>query len=340
MIEKLILIESIDPVDICGVNDTRIEKIRGTFPRLKIISRGNELKVYGEENEITKFEEKVRLLISHIEKYNYLTNQDFERILLDNGNKIISAIETPDTIIFGANGKPIKALTPNQVLMVEKYQSNDLIFAIGPAGTGKTYIAIALAVRALKNREVKRIVLSRPAVETGESLGFLPGDMKEKIDPYLQPLYDALYDMVPAKRLADYIADNVVQIAPLAYMRGRTLDNAFVVLDEAQNATLNQFKMFVTRMGANSKFIVTGDITQIDLPRRQLSGLLQALRILRNIDGISIIEFNIGDISRHKLVKQIVEAYDNMDKTGEPLKESREDTEKTTNNQRFNKADC
>jgi len=317
MIEKLILLEGIDPVDIYGVNDSKLERIRNSFPKLKIISRGNEMKAYGEESEIQRFEDKINMLISHLEKYNYLTNQDCERILLENANKTGTTSDTPDAIIFGANGKPIRALTPNQLLMVEKYQSNDLIFAIGPAGTGKTYTAIALAVRALKNREVKRIVLSRPAVETGESLGFLPGDMKEKIDPYLQPLYDALYDMIPPKRLADYLADNIVQIAPLAYMRGRTLDNAFVILDEAQNATLNQFKMFVTRMGANSKFIVTGDITQIDLPGKQWSGLLQALKILKNINGISIIEFNTGDISRHKLVKQIVEAYDNLDRTGD-----------------------
>ncbi|MCX6257289.1 MAG: PhoH family protein [Bacteroidia bacterium] len=317
MMEKLIILEGIDPVDIYGVNDTRLEKMKGFFPKLKIVGRGNELKANGEETEILKFEEKIGQLITHLEKYNYLTNNDFEKIIVENGFKGSGSYESPDIIIYGTSGKPIKALTPNQMLMIEKYQSNDLIFAIGPAGTGKTYTAIALAVRALKNREVKRIVLSRPAVETGESLGFLPGDMKEKIDPYLQPLYDALYDMIPPKRLDDYMHDNVVQIAPLAYMRGRTLDNAFVILDEAQNATLNQFKMFVTRMGTNSKFIITGDITQIDLPRKQSSGLLLALRILQNIEGISIIEFNTGDISRHKLVKQIVEAYDKLDRKNE-----------------------
>ena len=311
MSERIIYFDGIDPVDIYGVNNNKLERLKNYFSKLKIVARGNELKAIGDESELEKFGKKIQLLIDHFHHYNIITNNDYERIVLvdeaavTNGNG-----KAEEPLLFGNTGKLIRARTPNQVRMVEDCAKNDLLFAIGPAGTGKTYTAIALAVRALKNREVKRIVLSRPAVEAGENLGFLPGDLKDKIDPYLQPLYDALDDMIPSKKLKDMMEEGIIQIAPLAFMRGRTLENAFVILDEAQNATLNQFKMFVTRMGMNAKFIITGDTTQIDLPKKSMSGLLQALNILRGIKGISIIKFNEQDIVRHPLVKKIVGAYD------------------------------
>jgi phosphate starvation-inducible protein PhoH and related proteins len=310
MPEKLIYLEGIDPVELYGVNNAKLERLKNYFSRLKLIARGNELKAVGEETELERFEEKIGNLVDHFHKYGNITNHDFEQLMLfSEGNGFARPQEEEDVLLFGNNGKIIRARTPNQLRMVEETRKNDLIFAIGPAGTGKTYTAIALAVIALKNKQVKRIVLSRPAVEAGENLGFLPGDVKEKIDPYLQPLYDALHDMIPAKKLKDYIDEGVIQIAPLAFMRGRTLENAFVILDEAQNATLNQFKMFVTRMGMNAKFIITGDITQIDLPRKENSGLLQALKILNGITGLGMVFFNQQDIVRHPIVKQIVEAY-------------------------------
>jgi phosphate starvation-inducible protein PhoH and related proteins len=311
MTEKIIYFDAVEPVDIYGANNINIKKMQQLFPKLKVIARGNEIKVLGEKSEISKFESKIQKFISHVEKYNQLTSEEIDKILLGSHEPKQDEQGKPENaIIFGNNGKPIKAQTPNQKALVKNYEENDLMFAVGPAGTGKTYTAIALAVRAFKNKEVKRIVLSRPAVEAGENLGFLPGDMKEKLDPYLQALYDALYDMIPAKRLTDLMTQGLVQIAPLAYMRGRTLNNAFVILDEAQNATSNQLKMFLTRMGKSSKFIVTGDITQIDLPRRNDSGLIQCLRILKNINGISILFFDERDIIRHRLVKFIIEAYD------------------------------
>jgi len=310
MVEKIIYFETIDPIDFFGVNNSNIDLLKKKFPKIKMIARGNELKLIGDEEEILKFEEKFDFLVHHFEKYNDLSNSDIERIIIDNKEKKSASADESDIIVFGNNGKAIKAITANQKVMVEKYNNNDLIFAIGPAGSGKTYTAIAMAVRALKNKEVKRIVLSRPAVEAGERLGFLPGDIKEKIDPYLQPLYDALFDMIPARKLESYIKDGVIQIAPLAFMRGRTLDNAFVILDEAQNTTLNQLKMFLTRMGKYSKFIVTGDITQIDLPHKRDSGLIQAVNILKTIKGIAIVYLDSADIIRHKLVKAIVEAYE------------------------------
>ncbi len=310
MVEKIIYFETIEPVDFFGVNNSNIDLLKTKFPKIKIIARGNELKLIGDEDEIKNFEDKFDLLIQHLEKYNNLSNSDIERITnSDVVGKTISK-KDDDILVFGNNGKPIKAITANQKVMVEKYNHNDLVFAIGPAGSGKTYTAIAMAVRALKNKEVKRIILSRPAVEAGERLGFLPGDIKEKIDPYLQPLYDALFDMLPARKLESYIKDGIIQIAPLAFMRGRTLDNAFVILDEAQNTTLNQLKMFLTRMGKFSKFTVTGDITQIDLPRKRDSGLIQAINILKEIKGIAIVYLDSTDIIRHKLVKSIVEAYE------------------------------
>ena len=310
MVEKIIYFETIDPIDFFGVNNSNIDLLKKKFPKIKMIARGNELKLIGDEEEILKFEEKFDFLVHHFEKYNDLSNSDIERTIIDNKEKKSASADESDIIVFGNNGKAIKAITANQKVMVEKYNNNDLIFAIGPAGSGKTYTAIAMAVRALKNKEVKRIVLSRPAVEAGERLGFLPGDIKEKIDPYLQPLYDALFDMIPARKLESYIKDGVIQIAPLAFMRGRTLDNAFVILDEAQNTTLNQLKMFLTRMGKYSKFIVTGDITQIDLPHKRDSGLIQAVNILKTIKGIAIVYLDSADIIRHKLVKAIVEAYE------------------------------
>ena len=311
MTEIIIFLEDIDPVIFYGANNSLLDKIRGFFPKIKLIARGNELKCVGEEAEITLFAEKFNELIEYYQKFHRLEEDDIEKYLFDPGHmKSASNGEFEQVIVFGTSGKPIRARTVNQVTLVNDYRTNDLIIAEGPAGTGKTYTSIALAVRALREREVKKIILARPAVEAGERLGFLPGDMKEKLDPYLQPLYDALHDMIPFKKLETWLEDGTVQIAPLAFMRGRTLENAFVILDEAQNATISQLKMFLTRMGVSSKFIMTGDTTQIDLPKRSESGLLQAMRILAGIEGISIIRFDERDIVRHKLVKRIVKAYE------------------------------
>ncbi|MCF8295281.1 MAG: PhoH family protein [Bacteroidales bacterium] len=311
MSEKIIVIEGIDPVDLFGVNNSRLEKLKSYFNKIKIISRGNEIKVLGEPTEITRFEEKIHILMEHFHHYNTISQNDFEQLLFLEDSSTVSASALDESnLLFGNNGKLIKAKTANQLKMVQAIARRDMVIGVGPAGTGKTYTAIALAVKALKNKEVKRIILSRPAVEAGENLGFLPGDLKDKIDPYLQPLYDALDDMIPNKKLQDLMDDGIIQIAPLAYMRGRTLDNAFVILDEAQNATFNQFKMFLTRMGLHTKFIINGDTTQIDLPKKSQSGLIQALYILRNIPEIEVIHFNENDIVRHPLVKKIVLAYD------------------------------
>lgn len=311
MTEIIIFLEDIDPVVFFGANNSLLDKIRNFFPKIKLIARGNELKCIGEEGEITLFAEKFNYLLEYYRKYNRMDEEDLEKYFFDAEHmKSASNGDFEQTIVFGTSGKPVRARTANQLVLVNDYRSNDLIIAEGPAGTGKTYTSIALAVRALKEREVKRIILTRPAVEAGERLGFLPGDMKEKLDPYLQPLYDALHDMLPYKKLETWLEDGTVQIAPLAFMRGRTLENAFVILDEAQNATISQIKMFLTRMGVNSKFIMTGDTTQIDLPRKPDSGLLQAMRILAGIEGISIIKFNERDIVRHRLVRRIVKAYE------------------------------
>jgi len=311
MTELVIFLEDIDPVIFYGTNNSLLDKIRCFFPKIKIIARGNELKCIGEEAEITIFAEKFNEILEYYQKYHRLDEEDIEKYFFDAGHmKSASNGEFEEVIVFGTSGKPIRARTVNQVRLVNEYKSNDLIIAEGPAGTGKTYTSIALAVRALKDREVKKIILARPAVEAGERLGFLPGDMKEKLDPYLQPLYDALHDMIPFKKLETWMEDGTVQIAPLAFMRGRTLEDAFVILDEAQNATMSQLKMFLTRMGVSSRFIMTGDTTQIDLPKRSESGLLQAMRILADIEGISIIRFDERDIVRHKLVKRIVRAYE------------------------------
>lgn len=310
------MLEDIDPVVILGPNNRLLEKIQGYFPKIKLIARGNEIKCIGEDTEVTLFADKMSDLIGYYRRFNRLDEGDIERLMLDDDH-LHSAVsgDFEDTLVLGSTGRPVRARTVNQLQLVREYASNDMIIAEGPAGTGKTYTAIALAVRALKNHEVKKIVLTRPAVEAGERLGFLPGDMKNKLDPYLQPLYDALNDMIPYRKLEQWLEDGIVQIAPLAFMRGRTLENSFVILDEAQNATISQLKMFLTRMGMNSKFILTGDTTQIDLPRKSDSGLIQAIRLLTGIEGISIVKFDERDIVRHKLVKDIVRAYDNEEKT-------------------------
>lgn len=305
------MLEGIDPLEFFGVNNSKINLIKKLFPKIKITARGNSLFVQGEDKEISSFEKKFALILDHYYQFNVLTDD----MILELLNSGISSLEDngtadKDLIVFGNNGKPVRARTPNQKRLHDESAKSDLIFAIGPAGTGKTYTAIALAVKALKNREIRKIILSRPAVEAGENLGFLPGDLKDKIDPYLQPLYDALQDMIPPKKLEEFMKDGTIQIAPLAFMRGRTLSNAYVILDEAQNTTVNQLKMFLTRMGLNAKFIITGDITQIDLPRKSNSGLVQALKILKDIKNISTIFFDKKDIVRHRLVRDIVDAYD------------------------------
>jgi phosphate starvation-inducible PhoH-like protein len=306
--EKIIEITGIAPIELFGVNDHKLNLIRTYFPKLKIIARGNDLKVVGEPEVIEQFEKKVSLLVRHIAEFNALNDGQIESLMLKE-TEDLPFQNFGEIIVHGNGGNLIKARTVNQRKLVKASMENDMVFAVGPAGTGKTYTAVALAVRALKNKEVKRIVLTRPAVEAGESLGFLPGDMKEKLDPYLQPLFDGLRDMIPAEKLIEYVETGVIEIAPLAFMRGRTLDKAFVILDEAQNTTVNQMKMFLTRMGQNAKFIITGDRTQIDLPRNQKSGLIEALERLHDIKGISIVELNIEDVVRHKLVKKIIEAF-------------------------------
>ena len=311
MIEKHIVLEDVDPVIFYGVNNANMQMIKALYPKLRIVARDNVIRVMGDEEEMCAFEEHITALEKHCAKYNSLK----EEVILDiiKGNKP-QVEKTGDVIVYSVTGKAITPRSDNQLKLVKEYEKNDMVFAIGPAGSGKTYTAIALAVRALKNKEIKKIILSRPAVEAGEKLGFLPGDMKEKIDPYLQPLYDALQDMIPAAKLKEYMELNIIQIAPLAFMRGRTLNDAVVILDEAQNTTSAQIKMFLTRMGMNTKMIVTGDMTQIDLPHSQTSGLVQALKILKGVKGISFVELNKKDIVRHKLVTKIVEAYEKFDK--------------------------
>lgn len=313
MTEKIITLDSVEPVEIYGVNDVKLNVIKKHFPKLKLIARGYSLKVLGETSEITRFEKKLELLVDNYHKSGVLTDTVIERLLGQTGDNLVESkddVANSDIILFGNNGLVIKAKTENQRRMMRDILKSDMLFAIGPAGTGKTYTAVALAVKALKNKEVKRIILTRPAVEAGENLGFLPGDLKEKLDPYMQPLYDALNDMIPVEKLNQYIESRTIQIAPLAFMRGRTLDNAFVILDEAQNTTESQMKMFLTRMGANAKFIITGDATQVDLPTKQPSGLLQAVRLLKKVEGISIIELDNTDVIRHRLVRAIIEKYE------------------------------
>ncbi len=309
MIERIIIIDGIDPQTFYGPNNSNISLVRNLFPKLRVAARGNVLKVIGEESETAEFEKKVKEIEAYATKYNSLNEDAIIDIVR---GEAPARRDATGVIIYGQNGRPISARNANQARMVHSFDENDLTFALGPAGTGKTYIAIALAVRVLKNKEVRRLILSRPAVEAGEKLGFLPGDMKEKIDPYLQPLYDALEDMLPALKLKEYMDAGTIQIAPLAFMRGRTLNDAVIILDEAQNTTTQQMKMFLTRLGMNSKMVVTGDVTQIDLPRSTRSGLLSALRILRNVKGIGVIEYEKKDIVRHPLVQRIVDAYENV----------------------------
>lgn len=321
MIEKHIVLEDIDPVIFYGVNNANMQMIKALFPKLRIVARGDVIKVMGDEEEMCAFEEAILALEKHCARYNSLNEEAILDIIKGNKPQIE---KTGDVIVYSVTGKPITPRSTNQLKLVKEFDKNDMIFAIGPAGSGKTYTAIALAVRALKNKEIKKIILSRPAVEAGEKLGFLPGDMKDKIDPYLQPLYDALQDMIPAAKLKEYMELNIIQIAPLAFMRGRTLNDAIVILDEAQNTTTQQIKMFLTRMGMNTKMIVTGDMTQIDLPSSQTSGLVQAIKILKGVKGISFIELNKKDIVRHKLVTRIVEAYEKFEEKTKSLKKYRQ----------------
>ena len=310
MIERMYILESVDPVIFYGVNNVNMQLIKTLFPKLRIVARGNVMKVIGDEDESELFLKKIREVEKYCEEFNSLS----EDVILDIiKGKAPVITKQENLIIHGMNGKPIVARTENQQRLVKAFEENDLVFATGPAGTGKTFVAIALAVKALKNKEIRKIILSRPAVEAGEKLGFLPGEMKDKLDPYLQPLYDALQDMVPGAKLKEYMENNVIQIAPLAFMRGRTLNDAVIILDEAQNTTTHQIKMFLTRLGMNAKMIITGDVTQIDLPPTATSGLVQAMQILKGVKGIGKVEFEKKDIVRHKLVQRIVEAYDKFD---------------------------
>ena len=324
MIERIYILESVDPVIFYGVNNSNMQLIKTLFPKLRIVARGNVMKVIGDEDESELFLKKIREVEKYCEEFNSLSEDVILDIIKGKGPTVV---KQENLIIHGMNGKPITARTENQQLLVKAFENNDLVFATGPAGSGKTFVAIA--VKALKNKEVRKIILSRPAVEAGEKLGFLPGEMKDKLDPYLQPLYDALQDMIPAAKLKEYMENNVIQIAPLAFMRGRTLNDAVIILDEAQNTTTHQIKMFLTRLGMNAKMIVTGDVTQIDLPPSTTSGLIQAMQILKGVNGIGKIEFTKKDIVRHKLVQRIVEAYDKFD--DKRKKEIKEAKEKKTN---------
>lgn len=310
MIEKHIVLEDIDPVTFYGVNNDHLQMLKSLFPKLRIVARGNVIRILGDEEEMAKIEEDIELMQKHVLKYNSITEEDILDIVHDHKTK---ADAIKDVVVYSISGRPIKSRSENQQKLIEAYNTSDMVFAVGPAGTGKTYLSIALAVKALKEKAAKKIILSRPAVEAGEKLGFLPGDMKDKIDPYLQPLYDSLEDMIPAVKLQDMMEKHIIQIAPLAFMRGRTLSDAVVILDEAQNTTPAQIRMFLTRMGWNTKMIITGDMTQIDLPHEQKSGLKEALKILGGVEGISVVELGKKDIVRHKLVTKIVNAYEAYD---------------------------
>ncbi|QSE96114.1 PhoH family protein [Fulvivirga lutea] len=312
MVEKVITLENVSLLDFLGVENKNIKEVASAFPKSKIVSRGNEIRIKGTSTEIIKINEILHSLIEHYHKYGKVTEENVQNYLAQEVEERLTDEE--EVLIYGTRGSAIKPKTINQQKLVYAVKENDLVFALGPAGTGKTYISVALAVKALKNKEVKKIIITRPAVEAGETLGFLPGDLKEKLDPYLRPIYDALHDMVPSEKLRYYMENNVIEIAPLAYMRGRTLNNAFILLDEAQNTTPMQIKMFLTRMGPDSKVIVTGDSSQIDLPKKQKSGLIESIRILRDIKGIGFIELSGKDVVRHKLVKEIISAYDDHEK--------------------------
>lgn len=318
LIEKHIILEDIDPLIFYGVNNSHLQMIKSLFPKLRIVARDNVMRLLGDEEEMTKAEEDIETIRKHVLKYNSLNDEDILDIIKGKATK---ADAVKDVVVYSLSGRPIKGRSENQQLLIDSFNKNDMIFAVGPAGTGKTYLSIALAVKAMKEKNAKKIILSRPAVEAGEKLGFLPGDMKDKIDPYLQPLYDALEDMIPAAKLQDMMDKHIIQIAPLAFMRGRTLSDAVVILDEAQNTTPAQIRMFLTRMGWNTKMIITGDMTQIDLPHEQKSGLKEALQLLSGIEGISVVEFNKKDIVRHKLVTRIVNAYEAYDKARHGEKE-------------------
>ena len=311
MSELTINIEQVNPIDFFGVNNSKLNVLKKKFPLLKVVSRGTKIKAAGSEEELALFEDKVKVLLQYLEKYGKLTPANIDELLNDT-EKVAESLpeDNKNILVYGANGNIVRARTANQRKLVESSENNDIVFAIGPAGTGKTYTAVALAVRALKDKQVKRIILTRPAVEAGESLGFLPGDLKEKIDPYLRPLYDGLYDMIPGEKLAYFMENRIIEVAPLAFMRGRTLDKAFIILDEAQNCTVSQLKMFLTRIGPSAKCIITGDRTQIDLPRNQKSGLGVAIKLLKNINGIGTVELNQNDVLRHRLVSKIIGAFD------------------------------
>ena len=303
-------IQGINPAELFGVNDANFRHLKTLFPKLKVTARGHLLSISGDEELMDEFERKFNLILQHFHKYNSISENNIDNLMLSDGSSLLSTDDGSETIVHGNGGTKIKARTVNQKKLVQSINDNDMVFAVGPAGTGKTYTAVALAVRALKAKEVKRIVLTRPAVEAGENLGFLPGDLKEKLDPYLMPLYDALRDMIPPEKLGDMIEFGVIEIAPLAFMRGRTLDKAFVILDEAQNTTTMQMKMFLTRMGMTARFVITGDMSQVDLPHRQRSGLSYALDVLKDVEGIGVVRFGQSDIIRHRLVKRIVAAFD------------------------------
>ncbi|QCK16316.1 PhoH family protein [Mangrovivirga cuniculi] len=323
MVEKTITLENVSLIDFLGVDNSNINEVAAAFPKSKIISRGNEIKIKGHTSEILRINDILNALVAHYHKYGKVTS-DNVRVYIQKEEENVAAAATDGVVIYGTKGFKVTPKTKNQKVLVDKIVDNDMIFAIGPAGTGKTYISVALAVRALKNKEVKKIIITRPAVEAGENLGFLPGDLKEKIDPYLRPIYDALDDMLPSEKLTYYLENRVIEIAPLAYMRGRTLNNAFILLDEAQNTTTMQMKMFLTRMGPNSKLIINGDRSQVDLPKNQRSGLLEAMSILKNVKGIEFVYFDGGDVIRHKLVRSIIDAYDKA------FEKKKSETEKKT----------
>lgn len=325
MQEKIIEIKGVNPVELFGINNTKFKHIKSFFPKLKIVARGNKVVVSGDPEIMDEFERKFELIIQHYNKYNSVTENNIDNLMLAEGSKMLEN-DVSDTIVHGNGGAKIMARTLNQKKLVQSIFKNDMVFAVGPAGTGKTYTAVAMAVRALKEKEVKRIILTRPAVEAGENLGFLPGDLKEKLDPYMMPLYDALRDMIPPEKLADMLEFGVIEIAPLAFMRGRTLDKAFVILDEAQNATTMQMKMFLTRMGMTAKFVITGDMSQVDLPYKQRSGLAYALDVLKDVDGIGIVRLQQSDVIRHVIVKRVIDAFDKAE-----AKERKEKEEKNDN---------
>ncbi len=310
MQEKIIEIKGINPAELFGVNNANLKHIKSFFPKLKVVARGNVLTIAGDEEVMDEFERKFELILQHYHNYNAVSENNIDNLMMEDGSKMLSLDDGSETIVHGNGGAKIKARTLNQKKLVQAIKAHDMVFAVGPAGTGKTYTAVAMAVRALKAKEVKRIVLTRPAVEAGENLGFLPGDLKEKLDPYLMPLYDALRDMIPPEKLADMLEFGIIEIAPLAFMRGRTLDKAFVILDEAQNTTSMQMKMFLTRMGMTAKFVITGDMSQVDLPHKQRSGLSYALDVLKEVEGIEVVRLGQNDVIRHSLVKRIIEAFD------------------------------